>query len=248
MVDGVKLKAIEPSRVWKVYKPKEVLTQMHADPKKRKTLLDVLKKYGQDLGELHCIGRLDYWTEGLLLLTNDGELKRAMELPSSGLKRVYRVRVRGRMGEQQVKALTAGVTVEGVKYKGMEVEIDDPRLGTHQEQRREDPVRWGEAEGQDDKVGGEEEGRDSFANHWVSVALREGKNREVRNAMVHVGLTVMRLLRVSYGPIGLQDMQKGSLSTLSAREASQLGRQLRELKLSGVAKNAQQKAGEDDTE
>ena len=122
------------------------------------------------------IGRLDWSTEGLLLLTNDGEMKRAMELPSSGVPRSYRARAFGEITQAQLDELIEGVTIDGVNYGRIEADLE--------------------------RGGG---GR----NHWIEMSLTEGKNREVRRVLEHLGLEVNRLIRTAYGPFPLADLPRG---------------------------------------
>ena len=131
---------------------------------------------------------IDLYGEGLLLLTNDGELKRKLELPSTEQLRRYRVRVHGRPTEETLRPLTEGVTVDGVRYQPMLVAID----------------------------------RVQGANAWLTVGITEGKNREIRRAMAHIGLTVNRLIRTSYGQFRLGELAAGAISEVRARALEQL--------------------------
>jgi 23S rRNA pseudouridine2605 synthase len=119
-VDGKKLPKVETARLWCFHKPKGVMTT-RSDPQGRPTYVDLLP---EELKQLHPVGRLDFNSEGLLLLTNDGALKRSLELPSNGWERVYRVRFRGTMSKATIAALAKGVTVEEVKYKPIKVQLD----------------------------------------------------------------------------------------------------------------------------
>lgn len=172
LVDGKPLPEIEPPRLWRYHKPRGVLTT-DRDPEGRKTLKDVLPG---DLPRVVAVGRLDFDSEGLLLLTNDGELARFLELPTTGWMRRYRVRVYGELKDAELAVLRDGVTVGGVRYGPIEVAVD----------------------------------RASRTNSWLTVGIREGKNREVRKVMEHLGLTVSRLLRISYGPFQLGDLEPGA--------------------------------------
>jgi 23S rRNA pseudouridine2605 synthase len=136
------------------------------------------------------VGRLDFNTEGLLLLTNDGELARHLEQPATGWLRRYRVRANGKITQAQLDALAGGVTVDGVRYAGIEARLD----------------------------------RAQGANVWLTLALREGKNREVRKIMEHLGLSVNRLIRMSFGPFALGDLAVGAVEEVKRRIlADQLG-------------------------
>ena len=144
----------------------------HADPQGRPTIFGALPK---DLPRLISVGRLDLNTEGLLLLTNDGGLARALELPATGWLRRYRVRAHGTVTQAQLDALRNGITVDGVRYGPIEATLD----------------------------------REQGTNVWLTFAIREGKNREVRNVLGHLGLAVNRLIRVSFGPFQLGELAEG---------------------------------------
>jgi 23S rRNA pseudouridine2605 synthase len=152
----------------------------HADPEGRPTVFDNLP---EGLPRLISIGRLDFNTEGLLLLTNDGGLARALELPDTGWLRRYRVRAHGEVTQGQLDELKKGVEVDGVKYGSIDATLE----------------------------------RDQGANVWLVFAIREGKNREVRNVMAHLGLEVNRLIRVSYGPFQLGELAEGQVEEVKTR-------------------------------
>lgn len=179
VVDGQPLPAPEQTRVWRFHKPKGVMTT-RKDPEGRPTVFDGLPR---DLPRLEPVGRLDYNSEGLLLFTNDGELKRKLELPSTGWSRRYRVRVHGKVNPAQIKALEKGITVEGINYGPIQAQLE------HQ----------------------------AASNAWLAMTLREGKNREIRRICEHLGLTVNRLIRVSYGPFQLGDLAPGKIENIPAR-------------------------------
>ena len=178
-VKGQVLKAEEPVRLWKYHKPSGLVTS-DRDEKGRTTIYNRLPP---DLPRVMSIGRLDINSEGLLLLTNDGALKRKLELPSTGWLRRYRVRVKGRPTEAMLEPLSAGITVDGERFQGMQVALD----------------------------------RQQGANAWLTIGLREGKNREVRRALGAVGLDVNRLIRVSYGPFQLKELGKGEVEEIPAK-------------------------------
>ena len=169
----------EPPRLWLYYKPEGLVTSA-ADEKGRDTVFDHLP---EDMPRVMSVGRLDLNSEGLLLLTNDGELKRRLELPSTGWLRKYRVRVKGNPTEPEIEPLRKGITIEGEKFLPMEVKLD----------------------------------RHQGANAWLTVGLREGKNREIRRAMSHIGLTVNRLIRTSYGPFRLNELKPGEVEEVKPR-------------------------------
>ncbi|MEM0944884.1 MAG: pseudouridine synthase, partial [Pseudomonadota bacterium] len=172
VVDGKPVGEPERPRLWRYHKPAGLVTSAR-DEKGRETVFDRLPP---ELPRVMSIGRLDLNSEGLLLLTNDGELKRRLELPATGWSRKYRVRVHGQPTEAMLAPLTRGITVEGERFQPMQVALD----------------------------------RQQGANAWLTLGLREGKNREIRRAMEAVGLIVNRLIRVSFGPFQLGDLSAGS--------------------------------------
>ena len=172
-VDGAPLADPEPPRIWLYHKPAGLVTT-DRDEKGRETIYDALP---EDMPRVMSIGRLDLNSEGLLLLTNDGTVKRRLELPSTGWLRRYRVRVNGRPEDKTLEPLRKGITVEGEDFQPMTVTLD----------------------------------RQQGANAWLTVGLREGKNREIRRAMEVVGLSVNRLIRISYGPFQLGELKQGAV-------------------------------------
>jgi len=138
------------------------------------------------------VGRLDLNSEGLLLLTNDGALSRALELPTSGWIRRYRARARGRVTQEKLDTLKDGVTVEGVRYGPIEARLDKAKEGPQ------------------------------GANLWITVALAEGKNREVRRVLEHLGLKVNRLIRLAYGPFQLGTLAPGAVEEVGPRVIREL--------------------------
>ncbi len=178
-VDGEPLPARERTRLFLYHKPRGLLTA-HTDPQGRPT---IFQRLPAQLPRLISVGRLDFNTEGLLLLTNDGALARILELPATGWLRRYRVRAHGSVTQAQLDALRTGVTIDGIRY--------------------------GEIEATLDRVQG--------SNLWLTFAIREGKNREVRNVLGHLGLTVARLIRVSFGPFQLGDLAEGAVEEVRTR-------------------------------
>jgi 23S rRNA pseudouridine2605 synthase len=176
---GKPLAEPEPSRLWLYHKPPGLVTTTR-DEQGRPTVFDNLP---EGLPRVMSIGRLDLNSEGLLLLTNDGDLKRRLELPSTGWLRKYRVRINGRPEDSAFDPLRTGITVEGENFQPMTVTLD----------------------------------RQQGANAWLTIAIREGKNREIRRAMEAVGFTVNRLIRVSYGPFKLDDVAPGAVSEIRPR-------------------------------
>jgi 23S rRNA pseudouridine2605 synthase len=190
-VDGQLLPMAEPPRLWRYHKPKGLVTT-HKDPEGRPTVFDKLPEH---MPRVISIGRLDFNTEGLLLLTNDGELARHLELPATGWLRRYRVRAHGEITQARLDPLKDGIELDGVRYGPIEATLD--------------------------QVQG--------ANVWMTIGLREGKNREVRKIMDSLGLTVNRLIRVSFGPFQLLDLAPGDVESVKRRVlADQLGPELSE--------------------
>ncbi|EIE48810.1 RNA pseudouridylate synthase family protein, putative [Citreicella sp. 357] len=178
-VDGKPVADPEDARLWLYYKPVGLVTTTR-DEQGRETIFDRLP---EDLPRVVTVGRLDLNSEGLLLLTNDGGIKRRLELPSTGWLRRYRVRVNGRPTDDTFAPLRAGITVDGQSFQPMQVVID----------------------------------RQQGANAWLTVGLREGKNREIRRAMTDIGLTVNRLIRVSYGPFQLGQLKAGEVQEIRGK-------------------------------
>jgi len=182
-VDGQAVTAAEATRLFRYHKPAGLMTT-HRDPKGRATVFDALPA---GLPRLISVGRLDLTSEGLLLLTNDGGLARALELPSSGWKRQYRARAFGRIDQKRLDTLKDGLTVEGVHYGPIEATLDKVRE------------------------------RDGGANVWITLVLAEGKNREVRRVLEAVGLKVNRLIRLAYGPFALGVLAPGAVEEVGPR-------------------------------
>ena len=178
-VDDVALPAAAAARLWRYHKDKGELTTAR-DPAGRPTVFEKLPK---DMPRVIAVGRLDYNTEGLLLLTNDGDLARALELPATGWRRRYRVRAHGRVDDSALAALARGLTVDGVRYGPIEAELESRR----------------------------------GANAWFNITIREGKNREIRKVLEHLGLSVNRLIRVSFGPFQLGTLATGAVEEVPAK-------------------------------
>ncbi len=178
-VDGKPLAAPEPPRLWLYHKPAGLVTSAR-DEQGRRTVFDALP---EGMPRVMSVGRLDLNSEGLLLLTNDGAIKRRLELPSTGWLRRYRVRVKGAPDEAMLAPLRRGMEIEGDRFQPIEVALD----------------------------------RQQGANAWLTVGLREGKNREIRRLMEAVGLSVNRLIRVSYGPFQLGKLAAGEVAEIKGR-------------------------------
>lgn len=186
-VDGKPLPQTEETRLWRYHKPTGLVTT-HKDPEGRPT---VFEKMPPELPRVISVGRLDLNSEGLLLLTNDGELARSLELPERGWTRRYRVRVHGTVDEEALRKLRKGVRVGDIRYGPIQARLE--------------------------KVQG--------ANAWLQVALEEGKNREIRRVMEHLGLQVTRLIRTAYGPFQLGSLDRGQVAEVPRRVLrEQMGR------------------------
>ena len=179
VVDGKRVGEPDPARIWLYHKPAGLVTT-ERDEKDRETVFDALP---DTMPRVMSVGRLDINSEGLLLLTNDGEIKRKLELPSTGWLRRYRVRINGSVSEARLDQLRAGITVDGVNYQPMIVTFD----------------------------------RQQGANAWLTVSIREGKNREIRRTMEAIGVIVNRLIRVSYGPFQLGTLAQGDVEEVKGR-------------------------------
>lgn len=179
VVDGKAVAEPEPPRIWRYHKPAGLVTTAR-DEKGRAT---VFERLPPDLPRVISVGRLDLTTEGLLLLTNDGEVARYLELPTTGWARRYRVRVHGLVDTVKLSALAKGPTIDGIRYGPVEATLD----------------------------------RQQGSNAWLTVTLREGKNREIRKVMESLGLTVNRLIRVAYGPFQLGKLAEGAVEEVPRR-------------------------------
>lgn len=194
-VDGKRLKVPEEPRLWRYHKTAGTITSSR-DPQGRPT---VFEKLPPEMPRVVSVGRLDFNTEGLLLLTNDGALARHLELPQNAWLRRYRVRVHGDLDPQKLASVAKGVTISGIRYEPVKVEV--------------------------------EKEKDEGTNHWLSVTIREGKNREVRKIMDHLGLQVTRLIRVSFGPFPLGKLSRGAVEEVPRRVLKDsLGKFFKELK------------------
>jgi 23S rRNA pseudouridine2605 synthase len=188
-VDGRPVRPAAATRLFRFYKPQAILTAAH-DPKGRPTIYDRLPK---GLPRLMPVGRLDFMTEGLLLLTNDGELKRRLELPKTGVVRTYRARAFGRVTQAELERLAEGITIEGVRYGSIDANLE----------------------------------RRTGSNCWIEMSLTEGKNREVRRVLAHLGLQVSRLIRIAYGPLTLDGLEPGDADEVSQSEFEAFAKSLK---------------------
>ena len=176
-VDGKPVSKPERTRLFRFNKPPGLITA-ERDPAGRPTIYNALRNaLPADVPRVMPVGRLDFSTEGLLLLTNDGEVKRLLELPATGIPRSYRARAFGEVSQTQLEDLIEGITIDGMRYKRIDANLE----------------------------------RRTGRNQWVEMTLTEGKNREVRRVLEHLGLEVSRLIRTAYGPFVLGDLPRGGV-------------------------------------
>jgi 23S rRNA pseudouridine2605 synthase len=204
-VDGKPVAPPETARLFRYNKPTGLLVA-ERDFTGRPTIYDKLPK---ELPRVVPVGRLDLNTEGLLLLTNDGELKRLLELPSTGIPRTYRARTYGPISQAQLEDLIEGVEVEGVRYGSINANLER-RTGT---------------------------------NQWIELTLTEGKNREVRRVLEHLGLQVSRLIRTAYGPFPLADMPSGAVDEIKQNIVVEFMKNMKGMKTVSFDRNPTQAVG-----
>ena len=188
-VDGRPIRPAAETRLFRFYKPQGTITA-ERDPRGRSTIYDRLP---QGLPRLMPVGRLDFMTEGLLLLTNDGELKRQLALPRTGVVRTYRARAFGNVSQAELERLAEGITIDGIHYGSIDANLE----------------------------------RRTGRNAWIEMSLAEGKNREVRRVLAHLGLQVSRLIRTAYGPLSLSGLDPGDVDEVSAGELADFRKSLR---------------------
>ena len=188
-VDGKAVRPAAATRLFRFYKPPGTITA-ERDPRGRATIYDRLPL---GLPRVMPVGRLDFTTEGLLLLTNDGGLKRQLELPRTGVVRTYRARAFGQVTQDQLERLAEGITIEGIHYGSINANLE----------------------------------RRTGRNCWIEMSLTEGKNREVRRVLAHLGLQVSRLIRTAYGPLTLEGLDPGNVDEVSEAELDAFRRTLK---------------------
>jgi 23S rRNA pseudouridine2605 synthase len=192
-VDGKPVGKAEPTRLFRFHKPPGLLTA-ERDLKGRATIYNALANaLPKGTPRLMPVGRLDFNTEGLLLLTNDGGLKRALELPASGVPRTYRARTFGEITQAQLEDLMDGIEIDGIRYGPINANME----------------------------------RRTGRNQWIELTLKEGKNREVRRVLEHLGLEVSRLIRTAYGPFVLADLPRGAADEIRKEEVGRLQSELK---------------------
>jgi 23S rRNA pseudouridine2605 synthase len=187
-VDGQRVRVASRHRYILLNKPRGYMTT-RKDPEGRPTVLDLLPEVRE---YIYPVGRLDYDSEGLLLLTNDGDLAARLLHPSHEVEREYHARVRGVPEESQLERLRRGVTIEGRRTAPAAVRLIDSGLGAREDQS------------------------------LVSIALHEGRTRQVRDMCDAIGHPVVRLKRVRFGPIADRMLKVGMHRDLTAREVAML--------------------------
>ncbi|PEQ13167.1 pseudouridine synthase [Novosphingobium sp. PC22D] len=192
-VDGKPVRAPEATRLFAFNKPAGLITA-ERDPAGRPTIYTALRNaLPPDVPRVMPVGRLDLNTEGLLLLTNDGEFKRELELPATQVPRTYRARTFGDITQAQLEDLIDGIEIEGMHYG---------RIDANMERRT---------------------GR----NQWIEMTITEGKNREIRRVLEHLGLQVSRLIRVGYGPFALDELPRGAAVEIDRKQIERFRAQLK---------------------
>lgn len=179
-VDGKLINSKQETRLWLLYKPVGTITSAK-DPKNRKTVFKLLPK---NFPRVISVGRLDFNTEGLLILTTNGALASYLEMPKNKWVRKYRARVFGKLDHERLDNLKKGITIDGINYGSISITIDVEKE----------------------------------SNSWLTISLQEGKNREIRKIMEHLGLQVNRLIRTSFGPFILGNMQVSELREINKKQ------------------------------
>jgi 23S rRNA pseudouridine2605 synthase len=240
LVDGKPLPRAPPTgELFLAYKLRQELVT-YSDPAGRPTLFQRIAAMGLP-PNLVAVGRLDFMSEGLLLMTPSGELARELELPENGFVRTYRARVcRGEWSERARRRLEAGIQVREAltgPYKPMGVRM------AHEQRQRIPARRRDGARDAGSKVSKKRELREEEArregstslvkSQWLDVSVTEGKYREVRRALAEVGLMVDRLIRTDFGPYSLGGIPRGSVLKVSSQP---IVRALREIKATNAGK------------
>jgi 23S rRNA pseudouridine2605 synthase len=187
-VDGKLITRAETHRYILLYKPKEVTSTVN-DPEGRKTVVDLVRGIRE---RIYPVGRLDYQSEGLLLLTNDGDLAYQITHPRHGSVKTYHVKVRGVPDSRLIEKLQRGITIEGKRTVPCEIE----RMKTT--------------------------ARNDEGNSWLEVRLREGRNQQIRRMFKAIGHPVMKLRRVAIGPIADPKLLPGEWRELTKQEVNML--------------------------
>jgi 23S rRNA pseudouridine2605 synthase len=187
-VDGKLITRAEPHRYILLYKPKEVMTTVK-DPQGRRTVIDLVRGVRE---RIYPVGRLDYQSEGLVLLTNDGELAYKVSHPTHGSVKTYSVKVRGVPDERVMEKLRRGITIDGRRTLPCHIE----RIRTT--------------------------GRGDEGNSWLEVKLQEGRTQQIRKMFQAMGHPVNKLRRVAIGPISDPNLTPGVWRELTKTEVKAL--------------------------
>lgn len=188
-VDGKLITRAEPHRYILVYKPKQVMTTVD-DPQGRPTVIDLVHGVHE---RIYPVGRLDFNSEGLVLLTNDGDLAFKVSHPKHGSVKTYHVKVRGVPEDRLIEKLQRGITIEGKRTLPCEI-------------RRMKTTGKANDEG----------------NSWFEVKLREGRTQQIRKMFQVVGHPVSKLKRVAIGPISDPKLVPGGWRELTKQEVKML--------------------------
>jgi 23S rRNA pseudouridine2605 synthase len=188
-VDGKLITKAEPHRYILLYKPKEVMTTVE-DPQGRRTVIDLVRGIRE---RIYPVGRLDFHSEGLVLLTNDGELAFKVSHPTHGSVKTYSVKVRGVPDERMIDKLRRGITIDGKRTLPCDIE----RMRTTGK-------------------------RDDEGNSWFEVKLREGRTQQIRKMFQFIGHPVSKLRRVAIGPIADPKLTPGVWRELTKQEVKML--------------------------
>jgi len=189
-VDGRRVAGAQRRRYLVVNKPTGYVTTRH-DPQRRKTVMDLVPRVRE---YVYPVGRLDYDSEGVLLLTNDGELAAKLTHPRHGVARVYEAVIRGVPSSTNLRRLTSGIVLDGRRTAPADVQV----RGGHTTRRGDQAC--------------------------LQVTLREGRNRQVRRMLEAIGHPVVRLRRTRFGPIGVQGLKPGGARELTPHEIDRLRR------------------------
>lgn len=202
-VDGKLITKPEPHRYILLNKPKEIMTTVN-DPEGRPTVMDFVRGVKE---RIFPVGRLDYHSEGLILLTNDGELAFKVSHPTNGSVKTYHVKVRGVPEDRILEKLRRGITIDGKRTRPADIE----RMRTT---------------GRSDEEG----------NSWFAVKLREGMTQQIRKMFKAVGHPVMKLRRVAIGSVSDPKLLAGHWRELTRTEVKQLSAPAEERKSRSATK------------
>jgi len=192
IVDGVPLKGKGENLYIMFHKPKNVITSMN-DPLERTTVADYMDGVPT---RVFPIGRLDWDSEGLLLLTNDGEFAQKVMHPKTEVTKTYHVKLEGQPEEYKIRKLLTGVSIPGGRVKAKHVE----KLKNHKS----------------------EVGKTSKKNDWYKIIITEGKNHQVREMFKKIGFDVMKLQRVAIGKLRLGTLERGAFVYLNEAAAERV--------------------------